>query len=229
MSIYTAVSGFQEVRCIKNNLLGSNTYLGIIKGSTDCIVIDPGLNSGAQMECGEFGITPKAVFCTHGHFDHIGGAAHFHDTFNLKAHLPAKDLKTAKSSNFLLMALGFDERIVTPEFNIINAENAEIKVGEINVKYHPAPGHTPGSNIIQVNNAIFTGDTLYSNGMGLSGLPGEDTDILKATLLSIFETFPHDYIVFPGHGKPSILGDILKNNTKLIEFLDSTNQENKDE
>jgi glyoxylase-like metal-dependent hydrolase (beta-lactamase superfamily II) len=229
MSIYTAVSGFKEVRCIKNNLLGSNTYLGILKDSNDCIIIDPGLDSDAQKECGEGGITPKAVFCTHGHFDHIGGADYFHKHFDLKANLPSKDLKIASSSNFLLMALGFDERIVTPEFNIINADNAEIEVGSINVKYHPAPGHTPGSNIIQINNAIFTGDTLYSNGIGLSGLPGEDTDTLKETLLSIFETFPHDYIVFPGHGKPSILGNILKNNTKLKGFLGKTNQEKNDE
>lgn len=222
MSIFKAVSGLQEVRCHQNNLLGSNTYIGIIKDSTDCIIIDPGLNNEAQKECGEGDINPKAVFCTHGHFDHIGGAAHFHKTFGLKAHMSSKDLKTANSSNFLLMALGYEERIVTPEFNLIKTANANFKVGDINVKFHPAPGHTPGSNIIQINNALFTGDTLYSNGMGLSGLPGEDTDVLKATLLSIFETFPHDYIIFPGHGTAAILGDILKNNVTLREFLDST-------
>jgi glyoxylase-like metal-dependent hydrolase (beta-lactamase superfamily II) len=66
---------------------------------------------------------------------------------------------------------------------------------------------------------LFTGDTLYAQGVGLSDLPGEKPELLKKSILSIWGTLTSNRWIFPGHGK-AIEGDRLKReNADLLRFL----------
>ena len=47
-----------------------------------------------------------------------------------------------------------------------------------------APGHTPGSCLIALGSALFTGDTIYTRGVGLSHLPGEQPETLRQSILA---------------------------------------------
>ena len=46
----------------------------------------------------------EQVILTHGHFDHAGGAAWFQEKYGAPCYLHGADLKTLRSSNFLIMA-----------------------------------------------------------------------------------------------------------------------------
>jgi glyoxylase-like metal-dependent hydrolase (beta-lactamase superfamily II) len=138
--------------------------------------------------------------------------------------LHSNDEKIIKSSNFLLMILGSSERVELPLITYVS-DGFEQKIGGSILKYIFMPGHTPGSCIIEIGNAWFTGDTLYSYGVGLSKLPSENHEQLKISLLSIWDQLTEKINIYPGHGRHES-GLFIKNkNSPLLDFLGINNNQ----
>jgi hydroxyacylglutathione hydrolase len=198
----------------------SNTYICGTRAPGECFLIDPGLDAERlEVALAELNLRPRYAFCTHGHFDHIGSAAVFQRKYGTQVFLHKSDLATAKGSNFLLMAFKVQQRIIIPEFDLVANDDFSMMIDEIPLRFHSTPGHTPGSCMIRFGDAVFTGDTLYSRGMGLSKLPGEDMDCLRASLRAIWNLFPPEAVAYPGHGDSASFGWIKQNNQKLLQFV----------
>jgi hydroxyacylglutathione hydrolase len=197
----------------------SNAYICGVGGS-NCILIDGGLDPlTIDLVMQELALTPIAVFCTHGHFDHAGSAAHFQKEYNCTVYLHGADRKLLKASNFLLMAFKLASRIEQPT-EITTVESGQtFDVAGHELTFHGAPGHTPGSCIIQLGSALFTGDTIYTHGVGLSHLPGEQPETLKQSILSLWPMLTADRIVYPGHGGCASGAVVRETNLALLEFL----------
>jgi glyoxylase-like metal-dependent hydrolase (beta-lactamase superfamily II) len=73
--------------------------------------------------------------------------------------------------------------------------------------------------VIELGSALFTGDTIYTRGVGLSHLPGEQPDILKQSILSLWPLLTTDRIVYPGHGGCASGAEVRTTNRALLEFL----------
>lgn len=104
------------------------------------------------------------------------------------------------------------------------AEGFSVRLGEDEFRVIPAPGHTPGSCLFHYGLYLFSGDTLYAHGVGLSKLPGTDHGRLKATLLSMWDQLPEAVLVLPGHGDCATFGAIRRGNRPLLEFLGLADQ-----
>lgn len=184
------------------------------------MVIDPGLDPQAiDQRIGEIGLKPVAVLCTHGHFDHVGGAAYFQNKYAAPVYLPHADIKTMKGSNFLLMALKIPIRIDMPRLTEL-APGAAIPVEGGTYRYVPCPGHTPGSAVICTDDGYgFSGDSLYAQGVGLSKLPGEDHALLKASLLQLWNSLPLGMTICPGHGPTAKWEKLREQNQALRKFV----------
>jgi glyoxylase-like metal-dependent hydrolase (beta-lactamase superfamily II) len=198
----------------------SNCYVVPLNAGR-CAVIDPGLDGPAiEAALAQLELAPAAVLCTHGHFDHAGSAALLQRRHGCPVYLPAADLQTLRSSNFLLMAFRLKTRIELPEVTPVDpALAADVQVESEAFTFHAAPGHTPGSCVIQFGDNLFTGDTLYANGVGLSKLPGEVPAQLRRTLRALFARFPGHALAHPGHGGSASLASIAQNNAALQRFL----------
>ena len=203
-----------------HQVLESKTYIIEADVPGKCILIDPGLDFLALDESlRTLELAPKFIFCTHGHFDHIGGAAHFQKKYNSQVFLHQNDNKELARSNFLLMAFKLPYRIDLPEVTYIETPFS-FKLDDVHsLNFLHAPGHTPGSCIIIINKQWFTGDTLYSYGIGLSKLPGEDKNLLKASVLKRWNELPNIDMIFPGHGEPATGQDVVNKNIPLQGFL----------
>jgi glyoxylase-like metal-dependent hydrolase (beta-lactamase superfamily II) len=125
----------------------------------------------------------------------------------------------ARTNNFLLMAIKRPERIQLPDLTLVE-DGFVAEIGGRSVRYRHAPGHTPGSCTIAVGDHLFTGDTLYSRGIGLSKLPGENHRQLRETILGLLPDLPR-FQVHPGHGPSSPGADLLERNPALRAFLGS--------
>jgi hydroxyacylglutathione hydrolase len=203
----------------------SNCYIVGLGDSRRCAVVDPGLGTAAISEAIDvLGLEPAAVVCTHGHFDHVGSAAAIQRRNGCPVYLPAEDLATMRSSNFLLMAFKIDARIELPEVTKVARAQPSVVVDGETFTFHPVPGHTPGSCIVRSGERLFTGDTLYARGVGLSKLPGERPAQLRDSIASIWSLFPADAQVYPGHGESASLGWIRDNNTALQRFLEAADE-----
>jgi hydroxyacylglutathione hydrolase len=202
---------------VVNGIFPSNTYICATADPGACFLVDPGTDPQAiDAALGVLGLKPRQVFCTHGHFDHAGSAAIFQERYGAPCYLNEADLKTLRGSNFLTMALKIPFSMKLPH---VKEMDSLIVVGGRELRVLPAPGHTPGSCILQYGTTLFTGDTLYSYGVGLSKLPGEDRKLLKTTLLALWDELPGEGFVCPGHGDCAFFADIRKNNLPLLNFL----------
>lgn len=199
----------------------SNAYFCEVDVPGGCILIDPGLDGLAiDAAMTERGLQPYQVFCTHGHFDHAGSASYFQEKYGCKIFMHQADARTLKASNFLLMAFKIPQKIVIPEITFIE-NNLDIDINGQALTYLPAPGHTPGSCILKLGRAWFTGDTIYSQGVGLSSLPGEDHISLRQSILGLWDRITKDITIYPGHGDSANGILIRSENRALLNFLES--------
>ena len=200
----------------------SNAYI-CSTGDGSCVLIDGGLDPHSiDLTLQQLALKPTAVFCTHGHFDHAGSASHFQKKFGCEVYLHGADRKLLKAANFLLMAFNLSSRIEQPA--VITEVNCgyRVSVGSRTLTFHGAPGHTPGSCLIELGSALFTGDTIYCKGVGLSNLPGEDAQTLKNSILALWPMLTPDRVIYPGHGGYAIGSEVRLNNHALLEFLGLT-------
>lgn len=204
---------------ITSGVFPSNAYFCAADVPGGGILIDPGLDAEAvDAALSELRLRPHQVFCTHGHFDHVGGAAYFQTRYGCEVFLHEADVRTMKAANFLLMALRIPAKVRLPEVTFVGGD-ASVDVGGRPMTFRSAPGHTPGSCVLEFGEAWFTGDTLYRRGIGLSRLPGEDTALLRETVLALWPELTERRGVYPGHGDCTDGATLRAENDALADFL----------
>lgn len=213
---------------VTNAEMGTNSYLLASPGQTGrgsaCAVIDPGLDRTLlEKAFSDTGWLPESVLCTHGHFDHLGGAAWLQQRFRVPVFLCAADLKLAKLSNFMMAAFKMKNRIELPDFTVLDSlktdNTAIVETAGRKFIFHAMPGHTPGSCAIEVDSLLFSGDSLYARHIGLSKLPGEDHNQLRNSLMRLFGWVGGQVLVMPGHGGEATIYEIHAGNSALHAFM----------
>ncbi len=206
---------------VKNEIFSSNSYILKDKINNSCILIDPGLDTIAiNKKIEELNLKPIGILSTHGHFDHIGSVSFFKNKFKIPFYIHEADFKISQSANFFLKIARINHKIEIPKPDFLFKKKQEnVTIGKFDLNIFNFPGHSEGSCIIQSNNLLFSGDIIYKNGLGFNNFPGENKANLKDSILKIFEIFPSDSIVYPGHGESEYLMNIKHNNQDLINFL----------
>lgn len=196
----------------------ANSYICAADAPGGAVLVDAGLDPRPIDEAFQaLGLRPASVLCTHGHFDHVGSASFFQRKYGAAVLLHRADLKTAKMANFLLNAMKMAERIELPEFTPVD-DGHVLPLGRDAARFRHAPGHSPGSCLVAIRDALFTGDTIYARGLGLSKLPGEDPATLRESVRAAWGELD-GRTVHPGHG-PSATGEAVKRgNAELLAFL----------
>jgi hydroxyacylglutathione hydrolase len=218
------MNSFLVVHNIRNQFFPSNTYLVRYKDTDRTVIIDPGVDFESICKTIElFGLLPVGIISTHGHFDHLGCVSLLKKKYsNLPFALHEKDINMAKSANFYAKLAKLDVWInfVYPDI-IMSGSNGTLEFAQYKFDYVNFAGHTSGSCIINIDNIIFSGDLLYSKGIGINNLPGENKTILKNSISIFLNDFTDDFMIYPGHGQSSSLFDIKQTNLELINFLNN--------
>ena len=205
---------------VGNRSVASNTYICRTGTPGECILVDPGLDrESIEAALEEAELTPRAIFCTHGHFDHVGNAEHLRLKYDIDIHMHGADARIARASNFTMMALKMPWRIEVPRAFIAIDDGTVWTGGGSRVEAIHVPGHTPGSLVLLIDGRAFTGDTLYRQGVWLGSMPESDHDRLVASLRRLWALLPEDMPVYPGHGGSADFGVIRRQNVPLLELL----------
>lgn len=199
----------------EGRLLKANHYLVLDKQREKMFAIDSGFgNSQINQVVEEMNSHLSAIYLTHGHFDHAGGAAILSDAYKCPTFLKAHDLRTIRSSNFLLKILGHEATMTLPELKLV-----EDGFSDELVEFLDCPGHTLGSVVIRVGEFLFTGDSVYADGINAVKLPEQDDTVLGESILRILDKLLGAARIFPGHGRNIRGKDLLKENVPLQEKL----------
>jgi hydroxyacylglutathione hydrolase len=216
-------AGSPRVVRVTNRVVAANTYICETATPRKCILIDPGLDRDAiEVTLDEADLTPLAIFCTHGHFDHLGSAEYFRRKYSIDVHFHGADAKVAQSSNFLMMALKLPSRITVPEAHVAVADGSIWSSGDDHVEFVHVPGHTPGSTVVVFNGQAFTGDTLYRDDVWLGSLPQMNKAQLLESVRRLWALLPDDTQIYPGHGGAAAFGEVKRSNAALRQLLGIT-------
>ena len=72
-------------------------------------------------------------------------------------------------------------------------------LGDLEVRLLHTPGHTPGSQCILADGALFTGDTLMAGTLGRTGAQRDAAEAMWHTVSVVLAALPDDTLVYPGH------------------------------
>lgn len=141
------------------------------------------------------------IIATHGHLDHLWGAAWATEQWQTPVLLHEKDIPLAEAMQEQYEMFGVRAQAKPFPMQPLTINHSAFTV------IH-TPGHTPGSVCLYwpEEKALLSGDTLFCMGYGRTDLPGGNTGQLIQSLDRLF-TLPNDVKVYPGHGEDTTIGD----------------------
>lgn len=185
---------------------GCNSYI-VTKDDKRAVIIDCA-DTEVYFKCIEKNLIPVAVLLTHGHFDHVGGLGKF-----FEENIPIYCGECEKPFIHSPENRGIFGGVYIPEFEIHKTlkDGEEIELAGINFKVIHTPGHTEGSVCYLAEGCLFTGDTLFCEGVGRCDLPTGSSEKLYKSVKKLF-SLKGDYKVYCGHEEDTTLEHERKNN-----------------
>lgn len=143
------------------------------------------------------------VILTHCHFDHVGGVAAVTRDFGADVWAGEFDAPFVREadSHYTLDSM-FGGRLHPQDVGGLS-EGDVMDIGDHRLRVIWTPGHTEGGICLydEVTHALFSGDTLFLDGVGRTDFPGGSYQKLGASLRKISNIDIRG--LYPGHGNVS--------------------------
>jgi hydroxyacylglutathione hydrolase len=174
----------------------ANCYVLGHRKTGEGLVIDPGDDVFRIIKTvRDEALKVQYILITHGHIDHVGGAA---------------ELKRITGAPVCIHGLDVPGLGFQPDVELV--EGRELGLGPYKLKVLHTPGHSPGGVCYLAPGAVFTGDSLFAGSIGRTDFPGGDHAGLIAGVQSKIFTLDGNLRVYPGHGPATTIDREIRTN-----------------
>ncbi len=177
-------------------------------------MVDSGIDPAEVLRrIGRLGAGLDFLVNTHCHYDHIGGDLQVMDSFNPRVCVHELDALFMESGDGgVILSDWFGGRLSGVKVDVRLVDGQVIDLGGIKLEVIHTPGHTQGSICLYEpeSKSLFSGDTVFSDGVGRTDLPGGSWEDLRKSLERLLELHKRSGIdqIYPGHGPVGVGADI---------------------
>ena len=186
----------------------TNCYIIFDEDSKETMVIDPAgdVDEIVDMIRNILKGNLKYIYLTHCHGDHIAGVTELKNQCGGKVLIHRFDSEGLNDININLSAI-IDLPPIELEADSRIDDNDLIHLGELELKVIHTPGHTKGSTSLycEKEGCVFSGDTMFRGTWGRTDLPTGSIEDIMDSITNKLLKLPDDTIVYPGHGKATMI------------------------
>ncbi len=195
------------LRTLQVGPLASNCYLVGCERTQEGLLIDPGDDAPRIRQALEqTGLHIGLIVLTHYHFDHTAAAEALRQATGAPLAIHADEAELLRNPPALF-------RYFRPSIPMLQADRLlkdgeSLAIGGLEIVVLHTPGHSPGgiSLHIPAEGVVFSGDTLFHQGVGRTDFPGGDKEVLEASIRNKLYVLPDETWVYPGHGPETTIG-----------------------
>jgi glyoxylase-like metal-dependent hydrolase (beta-lactamase superfamily II) len=203
------------VKGLTVGLLQENCYVLGCEQTLRGVIIDPGDNPRAILKIvSQQRLTIEKILLTHAHFDHVLALEAVQHGTNAPYLMHSADLPILRDVPARVQLWLDSEIDPLPEPDALLEHGQHVSFGNEQLEVRFTPGHAPG-HVVFVHHAerqVFGGDTLFQGSIGRYDLPLADGPTLFRSIREQLFTLPDDYVVYPGHGPATTIGEERTNN-----------------
>lgn len=185
----------------------TNCYIVFDEETQESMVVDPAGDVDKIIEMldilkGKL----KYIYLTHCHGDHTGGVNELHDRKGGKVLISRYDAP-GLNDNSISLTQYMGIKPIEIENNARVDDGDILHIGNLQFRILHTPGHTIGGTCLycETEKMLFSGDTLFRGTWGRTDLPTSNFEEIIKSITNKLMILPDDTIVYPGHGKSTMI------------------------
>lgn len=209
--------GKATIDAIVSTPFEENCYVAHMGDSSDCLVIDPGMEPEQIIQYLEKRrLHPAAILITHGHADHIAGVGPIKQRWQETAIVAGREDARKLTDPVENLSLPFGFPITAPPADVLLDEGDSYSAAGFQLQTIRIDGHATGHLVYLWNghspSVAFVGDVIFAGSIGRTDFPGGSFDELAWGIRTKLFTLPDETVLLSGHGPPTTVGNEKRSN-----------------
>lgn len=196
----------KRIRVLTPYQIRTNTYIIQDEVTKEAMVVDPGAEVDKIVEMLDIlHAKLKYIYLTHCHGDHIGGVSELQKLKGGRIVIHRFDAEGLTNPDISLTNyLGIDASF-EPDSRLQDGDL--LHLGRLELQIIHTPGHTKGGTSLYCakEGFLISGDTLFRGTWGRTDLPTGSIEDIMESITNKLLVLPDNTIVYPGHGKTTMI------------------------